>query len=243
MTEMEFEGRTEREAVARAARELGSESFDVELVEKKGNLFSRNRVKIRVKPLTAVPDPMGPGEGRTVRPLRNDRNEEKTIPSETILKKTSEFTEGILERMGYPSTVNYLKREEDRLVFQIIADHANIVIGKRGKNLEALQLLVNICFLRNAEESVPWHVTLDIENYRSRQKEILEREVNRSAENVLKTGSSCLIRPLSPFERRLVHMIIRKRGDLISASEGEGFYKRVRIQTREPQHRNSQKHR
>ncbi len=240
MTEMEFEGRTEREAVMRAARELGSESFDVEVIEKKGTLFSRNRVKIRVKPLTAIPDPMGPGNDR---PRRNSKNEEKDLPPAAVLEKTREFAEGILECMGYPGTVKYLKWEEDRLVFEIISDHASILIGRKGKNLEALQLLVNVRFLRIAEEGIPWHVTLDIENYRARQKDMLEREVNRTADSVLKTGSSRLLRPLSPFERRLVHMIVRKQDDLISSSEGEGLYKRVRIQMRRPQQRNLQRRR
>ena len=62
MTAMEFEGRTEREAVAKAAAELGSESFDVEILEKTGGLFGRSKVRIRVRALTAIPDPMGSGD-------------------------------------------------------------------------------------------------------------------------------------------------------------------------------------
>ena len=62
MTVMEFEGKTEREAVARAASELGSESFDVEVLEKAGGLFGRGRVKIRVRQLAVIPDPMKPAQ-------------------------------------------------------------------------------------------------------------------------------------------------------------------------------------
>ncbi|RKX87281.1 MAG: hypothetical protein DRP70_08840, partial [Spirochaetes bacterium] len=123
MTSMEFEGRTEREAVAKAAAELGSESFDVEVLEKSGGLFGRNKVRIRVRTLSAIPDPMASGDSSSAgsvkskkqnnrpaqkenRPVeRKKRVEEPEVdidpPEEKVLKAVSSFVEGMIERMGY----------------------------------------------------------------------------------------------------------------------------------------------
>lgn len=245
MKTMEFEGRTEREAVAHAAHELGIESFDVEILEKSGNLFSRSRVRIRVKPLTNIPDPIK-GNIANAHPRKNavrntadEPSPQVDIPADSILQKLGEFAGGILERMGYPGKVAYWKQEEDTLIFQIESDNANIIIGKRGKNLDALQLLVNVYFSRLVDDRNGWHIVLDIENYRLRQKEMLIKEVQHLADEVLRTGSSRLLRSLNPFERRLAHMMISKWEKLATKSEGDGPYKRIRIMLNDSQRRNS----
>ena len=251
MTAMEFEGRTEREAVAIAAAELGSESFDVDVLEKTGGLFGRGKVRIRVRALTAIPDPMGPGDsssngnrgknrkGRPAQKMNSTPDErpkkvevpEKPVdpPEDDVLKAVSAFVEGMIERMGFSGTADYKNSDGAKLIFEISSESSNILIGKKGKNLDALQLLTNVYLNRVTGDDAPWRVVLDAEGYRARREESLVRMAHRMADEATKTRSSRLLEPMNPFERRLVHTAINDRDDVVTKSEGDGLYKRVRI--------------
>ena len=273
MTSMEFEGRSEREAVAKAAAELGSESFDVEVLEKSGGLFGRGKVRIRVRALTSIPDPMASGDstvkktnGRrkprnttaaarmpekaerppskrevaSERAERSPEQKERPViteepaepvdpPSDEILKSITDFIEGMIERMGLPGTVALSDREGSKLILEITTESSSLLIGKKGKNLDALQLLANVFLSRTVGDDAPWRIVLDTEGYRARREESLVRLAHKAADEAVRTRSSRLLEPMNPFERRLVHTAINDRDDVVTKSEGDGLYKRVRI--------------
>jgi len=237
---MEFEGRTEREAVAKAAAELGSESFDVEVLERKGGFWGKGKVRISVRRLSVIPDPMESrnkanrektaaftGTKKTERSDVIDRNWE--VPPKKLLKGVTEFTEGVIKRMGYPGEVKLRKQDEKKLIFEIVSPHSNILIGKKGRNLDSLQLLVNAYIGNRVGEDEHWRIVLDIEGYRDRRERSLIRMAHRKADYTAKNGSSSLLVPLNSFERRLIHTEIGNRGDVITQSEGTGLFKRIRI--------------
>jgi len=253
MTAMEFEGRTEREAVAKAAAELGSESFDVEVLEKSGGLFGRSKVRIRVRTLSAIPDPMASGDSsaangknknRKGRPAQRENRQNKPIertrkveepevdvdpPKEKVLNAVSAFVEGMIERMGFEAKAVYNKSDGSKLIFEISSESSNILIGKKGKNLDALQLLTNVYLNRVAGDEAPWRIVLDTEGYRARREESLVRMAHRMADEAVRSHSSRLLEPMNPFERRLIHTAINDRDDVVTKSEGDGLYKRVRV--------------
>lgn len=253
MTAMEFEGKSEREAIAKAAAELGSESFDVEILEKTGGIFGKGKVRIRVRALESIPDPMGPGNSNTKRtstqrknervkpdtkgvipkpaPIEDEKEPEEPVdpPSEEIKKALIAFVEGIIERMGYSGNVVFKDMDKAKAIFDITSDSSNILIGKKGKNLDALQLLVNVYLNRVAGDDAPWRIVLDAEGYRARREESLIRMAHRAADEASRTRSSRLLEPMNPFERRLIHTAINERNDVVTKSEGDGLYKRVRI--------------
>jgi spoIIIJ-associated protein len=246
----EFEGRTEREAVAKAAAELGSESFDVEVIEKSGGLFGRGKVKIRVKPISSIPDPMGTGNNNSENvkseniPENNDLPEEPVDPpSDEILNRISSFIEGIIEKMGYEGKSEYKTNENTKLIFEIHSEYSNILIGKKGKNLDAIQLLANVYLNRIGGDDVPWRVVIDAEGYRARREESLIKLANRMADEAARTRSSRLLEPMNPFERRLIHTAINERNDVITKSEGDGLYKRVRIISKQSSRNRSRRRR
>ncbi len=246
----EFEGRTEREAIENAAAELGVEtdSFDVEILENQaGGLFKKGRVKIRVHTHT-------PGAGSAAASgndaadsradsrggAHGDEEMEMRMPrtlSAAPLAPEGEFEEqmivwavDVIAKMGYEATVSVLFREERKLGLKIESSHASIIIGKKGKNLDALQLLANVYAGRLGREDT--RIILDSENYRIRREESLVRMAYDSAEQVRRTGRSILLEPMNPFERRIVHTTLNDIVDVETKSEGEGLYKQVRVMFR-----------
>jgi spoIIIJ-associated protein len=234
----EFEGRTEKEAIDRAAEELGLEKdgFDVEILEtQRSGLFKKGFVRIQVhtnKPVhtdrPATANPPGFGNGQT--------GSSQFAPSAVFggpesqnefEQKLIDFVEGIIKRMGYGGKVSVLFREDRKIGLRIDSEYSSILIGKKGKNLDAIQLLANIYAGRQGQEDM--RIILDSENYRIRREESLVRLAYTVADRVRDNRSSILLEPMNPFDRRLIHTTLNDIADVETKSEGEGLYKQVRV--------------
>ena len=101
------------------------------------------------------------------------------------------------------------------------------MIGRKGKTLDALQLLANVYAGRL--DNPDTKIVLDTENYRIRREESLVRLAYTTADRVRTSRSSVLLEPMNPFERRLIHTTLNDIGDIETKSEGEGLYKQVRV--------------
>lgn len=207
----EFEGKTEKEAIELAISELNlnRDEIDVEIVDsnKKG-IFRKGNVKIKV----FVKDEQ---------PVSKDLKPETDFETNVIA-----FVEKMLEKMGYPGEVSISDRQEGKLHLSITSPHSRIIIGKKGKNLDALQLLSNVIAGKENQET---RVILDTENYRLRREESIIRMARKIAAQVRKTKGSRLLEPMNPFERRLIHTALNDYDDIHTISEGEGVFKQVRI--------------
>ncbi len=208
----EFEGRNEQEAIDRAVEELNlkREDFNVEILDagSKWGLFKKSSVKIRIH----VNEP---NIDASHKPARDE-----------FEKKVTEYVKTILSKMGYPAEVHIAYRRDNKIGLTIISDHSGIIIGKKGKNLDALQLLVNV-YAGLLDDSK--RVIIDAENYRIRHEEHLIKTAYKSAEYVKKYKRSKLLEPMNPFERRLIHTALNDIIDVETKSEGEGLYKQIRI--------------
>jgi spoIIIJ-associated protein len=214
----EFEGRSEKEAIDAAAEELGLErdGFDVEIVESQvGSIFKKGKVRIRVHTRDAAPT------------TARRESVGNLMPSDEFETKVLEFTKKMIEGMGYTCEVAVLFREENKLGIRIDSENASIIIGKKGKNLDALQVLVNVYAGRLGREET--RVILDSENYRIRREEALVRLAYETGEQVRRTRQSVLLEPMNPFERRIIHTTLNDIVDIETKSEGEGLYKQVRV--------------
>lgn len=213
----EYEAKTEREAIEKAAADLGmdQDQFDVEIVESEqhGFFFKRGTVKIKVY----VDEPESSSASETIE------------PSGDIESQLIGFLTKTIELMGYPGEVSISFRDKGKIGLEIKSEHSAILIGKKGKNLDALQMLVNVFASKIGGSSYSGKVIIDTENYRQRREENLIRLAGKTADQVCKSRSSKLLEPMNPFERRLIHMALNDMDEVMTKSEGEGLYKQVRI--------------
>ena len=242
----EFEGRTEKEAIDKAAEELGlqKDDFDVEILEThRSGLFKKGYVKIKVH--TNQPgNSFSPENQNSGIPMESRGNIPQSRsddgagqfnravfgnpePKNDFEAKVISFMEGLIERMGYDGKVSVLFREDRKLGLKIDSEYSSILIGKKGKNLDALQLLANIHAGRLGNDDI--RIILDSENYRIRREESLVRLAYTVADRVRETRSSILLEPMNPFDRRLIHTTLNDIADVETKSEGEGLYKQVRV--------------
>jgi len=239
----EFEGRTEKEAIDRAAEELGlqKDDFDVEILEnQRSGLFKKGYVRIQVHTNQNGPERSAKKDDEDFdQPHYSNgrRSDEKRStgqgmfgepePKDEFEKAMIDFVEGLIQRMGYVGKVSVLFREEHKIGLKIDSEYSSILIGKKGKNMDAIQLLANIYASRKGRDDM--RVILDSENYRIRREESLVRLAYTVADRVRENRGSVLLEPMNPFDRRLIHTTLNDIADVETKSEGDGLYKQVRV--------------
>ncbi len=220
----DYEAKTEKEAIEMAANDLGLEKdqFDVEILEtQKSSLFKKGFVKIRVH--TDSPEHAPEFDGK----IPSKKSFADPVPQGEFEQKITEFVKTLVEKMGYSSKVAIMFREDHKIGIKLESDSSSILIGRKGKNLDALQLLTNVYAGRLGHEDV--RIILDTENYRIRREESLVRLAYVTADKVRQTHNSILLEPMNPFERRLIHTTLNDIPDIETKSEGDGLYKQVRV--------------
>jgi spoIIIJ-associated protein len=105
---------------------------------------------------------------------------------------------------------------------------SGMIIGRRGQTLDALEHLVNrVVFRDDTDHGV--RVSLDVEGYRQRRQESLEQLALRLAAKAHATGRLVTLNPMSPRDRRIVHLTLQPDPSVTTRSEGEGHYRKLVI--------------
>jgi spoIIIJ-associated protein len=245
----EFDGRTEKEAIDKAIKELGLERdcFDVEIVEtQRGGLFKKAYVKIRVhtddnlgKDYSAKqgrrPDGQISGENfpsRTRNAESVDSGEDAAPPDPEFEKTIMEYLDSIIKLMGIDGKTSIIFREKRKIGVNITSSESSFIIGRKGKTLDALQSIASTYAAHIGHEDV--RIITDCENYRLRREESLVRLAYNVADRVRDSRVSVLLEPMNPFDRRLIHTTLNETDDIETKSEGRGLYKQVRVFYRGP---------
>jgi len=143
--------------------------------------------------------------------------------NEIILKLVCD----LLSQMNFAiesASVEDLKGEDQdeskQVLVSITVDNPASLIGFRGKNLSFVQLILSLMVKNTLDEWI--RVVLDVNKYREEQKNRLETMAMNLADKVVATKKQVFMMPMSSFERRICHMALANRDDVVSESEGEG---------------------
>ena len=124
-------------------------------------------------------------------------------------------------------TIDEYEGDDGELILDITGDDLAVLIGRHGKTLDALQFLVSAITVRTIGFRYP--VVIDVEGYKSRQRQKLESIARSSANRAASQHRSVKLRPMTPYDRRLVHIALRDDDRVETASEGEGSARHVVI--------------
>jgi len=124
-------------------------------------------------------------------------------------------------------TIDEYEGDEGELILDITGDDLAVLIGRHGKTLDALQTLVSAVTIRKIGFRYP--VTVDVEGYKNRQRQKLESIALSAASRAVGQDKSIKLRPMTPYERRIIHIALRDNSRVETASEGEGSARHVVI--------------
>ncbi len=228
MRSVETEGGTIDEAIARALELLHIERarVDVEILENssRGMLgFGGKPARIRA----TVRSPLAPALDDNATTAGVPR--ETAFPSASSMEAAVEIARRalatVLQALAVqpPSTAEVADDGSWRFVVE--GDGAGIVIGRHGQTLDAIEYLMSRIASHAAGH--PVRIALDVENYRERRQESLEQTARRAAEKARATGRPVTLSPMSPRDRRIVHVALSDGHGVATRSEGEGGFRRV----------------
>lgn len=125
----------------------------------------------------------------------------------------------LLRKMGFEAEV-YERQEEGRTVFNVKTRDAQLLIGKQGANLEALQHVVRLLFRKQAsDERFPF--ALDIDDYKDQRVLYLKELARKAAHHVRETKKAVSLEPMPAYERRVIHAYLSLYSDIGSESVGK----------------------
>jgi spoIIIJ-associated protein len=133
---------------------------------------------------------------------------------------------GLLERMEIKTVLEGGLREGD-IYLEIKSDREGILIGKHGRTLESLQFLINRMVNKRLKE--PVRVILDINDYRKRRADNLNKLALGVGEKAKTRGYALTIGPFNAHDRRIIHIALKGDPFIRTESLGEGEMKRIRI--------------
>ena len=113
------------------------------------------------------------------------------------------------------------------LYFEIEGDDSGLIIGRKGETLRSFEFLISFIIKRQLDKRV--RVILDVEGYQERRRSNLVSIAESNAEKVIKYGKPIKMDPMSPFDRRIIHLALEKDKKVITESQGSGSRRQVVI--------------
>lgn len=146
----------------------------------------------------------------------------------TVEDTVRTFLEEMFEAMNLEVTIdmNYDETTKNMDV-ELKGPEMGVLIGKRGKTLDAIQDLARIVANKESEEYV--RVKIDTENYRKRRRETIEGLARNIAYKVKRTKKPVALENMNAYERRIIHSTLQNDRYVTTYSEGEEPYRHVVI--------------
>jgi spoIIIJ-associated protein len=252
MDSYEFEGKTAEEAINNASRELKIplEKLEFEIIEPgSAGIFGlvgirKTKIRVTVKESDLDDDDddfedyddldhfdnsdsdegiEDADEGEAEDNEETEEADEKLAP---YLKSAIDALDNILKLIPVETSVKG-SCSKGKISLVIEGDTSGILIGRKGKTLDALQYIINKIINKDADRKIK--VIIDSENYRQRRVEALTQMALKIGNKARKYKKPFSTSPLNPHDRRIVHLALKNVEKLETRSRGEGLLKRVVI--------------
>jgi len=249
--EVTASGQTVEEAVQSALKQLSMsrEEVEIEVIDqgKKGflGLFGATRAVVKVR--EKLETPVQTEENGTTSHVKREKVEhnddkkeaESTVEQETAPEMSTEenITATIEEAENYLKTIaNHMDVEieiettvdEKRVYFDLSGEKIAILIGKRGKTLNAIQYLTQLCI--NKEGRKFHSVIVDAEGYRNRREETLKELAEKMASKAIRIDGKVALEPMPAYERKIIHSSLQKSDEVDTYSDGVEPHRYIVIQ-------------
>ncbi len=237
---IETTGKTERDALNKALKELGLEEDDIsiEVITRAktgflgiGSCPAKIRVTYEVPdepaPVAEEPaptvDPEAPAEtmpaaesapAPTAEPVEAPVEAPVMEADPERKEKIETFLTGLLERLEVPAEIKLQVNEAGIYQVELVGKNLGALIGRRGETLDAIQQLTNYAVNRGQSKRIRIHI--DAENYRAKREESLQRLARKTAGKALKYRRNMMLEPMNAYERHVIHAALQSYNPAIS---------------------------
>lgn len=147
-----------------------------------------------------------------------------------IIAYIKETINEIIKKMSAEGNLEVRRRDEN-ISITIFSDNNAILIGKNGKNITAMQLLIRQ--MVNSKLSKPLSIIIDVGNYKEKRAKSIEYLAKRLAREAYKTKTEITMDSMNSYERRIVHSVLADDKYVYTESIGEEPNRKVVIKLKE----------
>jgi spoIIIJ-associated protein len=140
-----------------------------------------------------------------------------SVPLSETGARLKELLEQVCDALAVEASIS-VRETGDALIGTFHGRELGLVIGKHGQTIDAIQYLAAAALYRGMDERLD--VVVDASGYRDRRRETLEAVADRTASKAVATGRAVELEPMSASERKIVHLRLKERSDVSTASEG-----------------------
>lgn len=141
-----------------------------------------------------------------------------------LAKKTiKEF----FQKTTFHIEIEILPQKDSALSVSLKAEEPQILIGDQGQTLLEIQHLLRAILRKKIEET--FFVDLDINGYKKKKSEYLEESARSAADEVALTKNEKNLPPMPAYERRVIHLALANRSDVVTESVGQEPERRITI--------------
>lgn len=237
-TSLEVIAPTVHEAIEKGLVELGLEDtqVDVEVLDEGGTGFlglggRQARVRLIVKEGLAKPAPAAPRRNRHSDAAPSAPLSETEAENLLAITKATVLT--LLEHMDVRADVSVSLGEPDEpdmaapVLVDIQGGDLGFLIGRQAETMGALQLITRLIVGKEVGQAA--HIIIDVAGYRQRRDENLRKLAHKMAKQAVSSGRRQTLEPMSPSERRIIHLELRDDPEVTTESTGEEPRRKVVI--------------
>lgn len=154
---------------------------------------------------------------------------EASVSQKDLIEQTQRLIEDFLAHMRIAVSVSpriAIDEEGETVLFALHTKDANLLIGQGGANLLALQHVLRLYVRSKLAADVPeidrFRFLLDVNNYRTERERYLRKLADETVSRVRSTRREFQLRPMSSYERRVIHMHLSGESDVVTDSVGQG---------------------
>lgn len=147
-----------------------------------------------------------------------------------VISYIKELISEITKKMNVESNLE-VRRRENTISITIFSDNNSILIGKNGKNVAALQLLIRQ--MVNSKLTSPLSIIIDVGNYKEKRVKNIEYLAKKLAREAYKTKTEVTMDSMNSYERRIVHSVLADDKYVYTESIGEEPNRKVVIKLKE----------
>ena len=237
---IETTGKTERDALNKALKELGLEEDDISIeviTRAKTGFLGIGSCPAKIRVTYEVPDEPAPVAEEPAPTVEPEAPAEPMPAAESALAPTAEpveapveapvmeadperkekietFLTGLLERLEVPAEIKLQVNEAGIYQVELVGKNLGALIGRRGETLDAIQQLTNYAVNRGQSKRIRIHI--DAENYRAKREESLQRLARKTAGKALKYRRNMMLEPMNAYERHVIHAALQSYNPAIS---------------------------
>ncbi len=136
------------------------------------------------------------------------------------LEKIKEVSKAFFAKADFEAEIEITSSQDSTVSINLKMDEPQILIGERGQTLAETQHLLRAILRKQVAADGPFYINLDINDYKKKKAEYLKEMAKEAADEVVLTKKEKHLPPMPAFERRVVHLALASRGDVVTESVG-----------------------